>query len=67
MRSSSKNVTALLQVLRWAPTNHVVASMDSPSAASSWRTRGSLAICAKARAFGPPRPPPHAPQSWADS
>ena len=37
------------------------------AAASRPRTRGSLRIWAMARPFGPPRAPPHAPQSWADS
>ena len=31
------------------------------------RTSGRLAMAAKSRALGPPRRPPHAPQSWADS
>ena len=47
----------------WLFSRFMPASMARPSAASSLRTRGSLAICANARAFGPPRPPPHAPQS----
>ena len=38
-----------------------------PLAASRSRTRGSFSMPARARAFGPPRPPPQAPQSWADS
>src|SRR5436305_1514937 len=38
-----------------------------PRSASVLRTRGSLRICANARPFGPPRDPPHAPQSWSDA
>ena len=53
----------------------VVLGADEPRVASIVEPLGgqqpahprSFAIWAKARAFGPPRPPPHAPQSWADS
>ncbi len=38
-----------------------------PRRATPARTSGRLARSAKSRALAPPRRPPHAPQSWADS
>ncbi len=66
-RSRSKNVTLSSQVLWYAPTNVVSSGIVKPRSASISRTRESLAICAKARALGPPRPPLQAPQLYADS
>ena len=64
-RSSSKNVIASLQVLWWAPTNQV--PLDRGPCGEQLPHARMLAICANARALGPPRPPPQAPQSCADS
>ena len=50
-----------------AADEHRVGGNRQAALASSSRTRGSFSICAMARAFGPPAPPPQAPQSYADS
>ena len=60
-------MTAPLLVLCIPPTNTVSGGTASPRFRSRSRTRGSLRIWAMARALGPPRAPPQAPQSWADS
>ena len=58
---------ASLLVLCIPPTNTVSGGMVSSRVLRRSRTRGSFRICAIARPFGPPRDPPQAPQSWADS
>ena len=62
-RSASNQTTVSEQVSCMPATKNVSSGIAIPRVATIARTRESLAMIAKALAFGPPRPPPQAPQS----